>query len=78
MEYVLSLNAVDAALGCVRLRWGTAECGENEAEMDRLEGETSRNAAEKRSGVIPFERNLRTAHATRANTAVQPFTTEMP
>lgn len=72
-----TLDALDAALECVTLRWGAAVGGENESDVDRRKEANSRTAARQRFRVILFEITLSTVSAVCSNTAAHPCTAEL-
>lgn len=71
-------DAGNDALGCVCLLSAPAESGENEANVDRLEGAINRVATGQLSEVIFFEIVLSTVFVARASFAVHPSTAELP
>lgn len=77
MECLPSLDALDDALKQACLRWATAEDGENETDVNRLEGESTRTAASERCGVISFQTNISAVHVV-LNLVVRPFFAELP
>lgn len=77
MNSVPSLVAVDDAMGCIFLRWATAECGKNKPGAHQLEGENSCTAMEDWFGVIRFESVLSPVRVIWANIAVHSLTAEL-
>lgn len=76
-KFVTSLDTTVDALECVCVRWAAAENRQKKIEIDRLEGEKNRTAAEKMVGVIPFGSALIPVRVVWGNIAVHPLTTEL-
>lgn len=62
MECIPSLDSVGDAMEGVGLRWAATGGGENESDVNSLEGENNRTAGRERFGVTLFESTPSTAH----------------
>lgn len=76
MDRSPSLHSPGDALGCVCLRWTTAEGGKNGAEVNSLRKENNRTALREWLQVTSFENSPSTVTAFRADIAVHPLSRE--